>query len=45
MADDLPNAEKHLAILDKLCWVTCEEFRELKKKVTEYKNKLQQASQ
>ncbi|MBB5018331.1 tetratricopeptide (TPR) repeat protein [Chitinivorax tropicus] len=39
MANDLPNAEKQLAELDKLCWFTCEEFRDLKAHIQAYKAK------
>ena len=34
---DLPHAEEHLAILNKLCFFPCEEFSDLKEKVADYK--------
>jgi len=37
MVDDLPKAEEHLALLDKLCFFSCEEYRDLKKSIEEYK--------
>jgi len=37
MVNNLPKAEEHLARLDKLCFFPCEEYRELKKAVEEYK--------
>ena len=39
MAGNLAKAEEHLSTLDKLCFFGCEEFRELKQKVAEYKQK------
>jgi len=40
LAGNLPKAEEHLAALDKLCFFSCEEYRDLKKAVEEYrKNK------
>src|SRR5690349_19327425 len=33
MVNDLPKAKEHLARLDKICWLGCEEFRDLKKAV------------
>ncbi|HYA02177.1 MAG TPA: tetratricopeptide repeat protein [Syntrophobacteria bacterium] len=41
MAGDLPKAEEHLAALDKICVFSCEEFRDLKKAIEEYKQKKQ----
>ena len=35
---DLPKAKQHLAILDKLCFLPCEEYSDLKKAVREYEN-------
>lgn len=37
MAGNLPKAEAHLAALDKLCMLSCEEYRELKSKIAEYR--------
>src|SRR6266853_1712708 len=37
MVNNLPKAEEHLARLDKLCFLPCEEYRDLKKAVEEYK--------
>lgn len=37
MAGDLANAEKHLAALDRLCWLPCEEYRELREKIAGYR--------
>src|ERR1700704_385781 len=39
MVNNLPKAEEHLAQLDKLCFFPCEEYRDLKKAVEEYKSK------
>ena len=39
MANDLPKAEEQLAALDKLCFFSCEEFRDLKKAVENYKTR------
>lgn len=39
----LAAAEEHLKILDKLCWLPCEEYTELKEKIADYK-RTQQAS-
>ena len=39
MAGNLPKAEEHLAALDKICVFSCEEFRDLKKAIEEYKQK------
>jgi|SRR5882724_4736927 len=33
---DLPKAKEHLAVLDKLCFLPCEEYSDLKKAVREY---------
>src|SRR5262252_2951412 len=33
---DLPKAKEHLAILDKLCFLPCEEYSDLKKAVKDY---------
>lgn len=37
MAGNLPKAEEHLAILDKLCFFPCEEYKDLKAAVAKYK--------
>ena len=37
MAGNLPKAEEHLAALDKLCFFSCEEYRDLKKAVEDYR--------
>lgn len=39
MTGNLPKAEEQLAALDKLCFFSCEEYRELKEKIAEYKKK------
>jgi tetratricopeptide (TPR) repeat protein len=39
MADNLPKAEEHLKALDRICFFSCEEFRELKKAVADHKQK------
>ena len=39
MMNDLPNAEKHLAALRKICLLPCEELADLEKAVTEYRAK------
>jgi tetratricopeptide (TPR) repeat protein len=35
---DLPKAKEHLAILDKLCFLPCEEYSDLKKAVRDYES-------
>jgi tetratricopeptide (TPR) repeat protein len=37
MAGNLPKAEEHLQILDKLCTFSCSEYSQLKKAVAYYK--------
>jgi tetratricopeptide (TPR) repeat protein len=37
MVNNLPKAEEHLARLDKLCFLPCSEYSELKKAVEKYK--------
>jgi len=37
MVKDLANAEKHLAALDRICLLPCEEYSDLKAKVAAYK--------
>ena len=39
MVGNLPKAEEHLLILNNLCGFDCEEFRDLKRAVDEYKAK------
>jgi Flp pilus assembly protein TadD len=41
LTGNLKKAEEHLAALDKLCFLPCEEYTELKEKVAEYKKKQQ----
>jgi tetratricopeptide (TPR) repeat protein len=35
--DELSKAEERLAVLDKACWLKCEEYEELKEAVEDYK--------
>ena len=35
---DLPRAKEHLAVLDKLCFLPCEEYSDLKKAVRDYES-------
>lgn len=35
--NDLASAEVHLKALDKICWLPCEEYSELKEKIKAYK--------
>ena len=37
--NDLPRAEQELQVLDKLCFFSCEEYRDLKEKIGVYKKK------
>lgn len=39
MVNDLPKAEEHLKSLDKICFFSCEEYRELKEAIDDYKRK------
>ena len=39
MTDNLAKAEEHLKALDRICFFGCEEYRDLKKAVAEYKQK------
>jgi tetratricopeptide (TPR) repeat protein len=39
IANNLPKAEEQLAALDKLCTFSCSEYRELKEKIGDYKQK------
>jgi tetratricopeptide (TPR) repeat protein len=34
--NQLAEAQKHLAVLDKLCWLPCEQFSDLKKAIETY---------
>jgi len=36
MRGDLPKAKEHLKTLDSLCFITCEEYRDLKRAVQAY---------
>ncbi len=36
MVNDLPRAKEHLAALDKLCILSCEEYRDLKQAIAGY---------
>jgi len=36
MLDNLPKAKEHLSALDKLCFITCGEYRDLKRAVEAY---------
>jgi tetratricopeptide (TPR) repeat protein len=38
MVNNLPKAEEHLARLDKLCFLPCEEYSDLKKAVEQYRS-------
>lgn len=44
MTGNVAKAEEQLAALDKLCFFTCKEYRELKEKIAEFKEKKQQAA-
>ena len=44
LADNLPKAEEQLAALDKLCFFSCAEYRELKEKIAGYKKRIQAAN-
>jgi Flp pilus assembly protein TadD len=39
MVNNLAKAEEHLAALDKICFFSCEEYRDLKKDIEEYKKR------
>jgi tetratricopeptide (TPR) repeat protein len=39
MVGDLPKAKEHLAALDKLCFFSCAEYRDLKKAIERYEKK------
>ena len=42
MANNLPKAEEHLAALQRICLIPCEEYEDLKKAVTEYRARAKQ---
>jgi tetratricopeptide (TPR) repeat protein len=44
LTGNLPKAEEQLAALDKLCFFSCSEYRELKEKIAGYKQKQQVAN-
>jgi Flp pilus assembly protein TadD len=39
VANDLANAEKHLAALEKICLIPCEEYDDLNKAIAEYRRR------
>jgi len=39
MANNLAKAEEHLAALDKICFFPCDEYRDLKKAIEEYRRR------
>jgi Flp pilus assembly protein TadD len=39
MANDLAKAEEHLAALQKICLIPCEEYEDLKKAIAEYRKR------
>lgn len=39
LAGNLSKAKEHLAALDKLCFFSCEEYRDLKRSIADYKKK------
>ena len=39
IVNDLPKAEAHLAALEKICLIPCEEYDDLKKAIAEYRRK------
>lgn len=44
MVNDLPNAEKHLAMLRSICLLQCEELADLEKAVAQYRSRLKRVS-
>jgi len=44
MVNDLPSAEKHLAMLRSICLLQCEELADLEKAVTAYRARQKQAT-
>ena len=39
MVNDLTKAEEHLAVLEKICLIPCEEYEDLRKAITEYRQR------
>jgi hypothetical protein len=39
LIDNLPKAEEHLAALEKICLVSCEELEDLKRAVADYRKR------
>ena len=39
MVNDLPKAEEHLAALEKICLIPCEEYEDLKKAIVAYRKR------
>jgi tetratricopeptide (TPR) repeat protein len=39
IVNDLPKAEEHLAALERICLIPCEEYEDLKKAVAEYRGR------
>ncbi|PYM16637.1 MAG: hypothetical protein DMD81_11945 [Candidatus Rokuibacteriota bacterium] len=39
MVNDLPKAEEHLAALEKICLIPCEEYEDLKKAIADYRRR------
>jgi tetratricopeptide (TPR) repeat protein len=39
MVNDLPKAEEHLAALKKICFLPCEQYRDLRKAIAEYRQR------
>jgi len=44
MVNDLPSAEKHLALLRSICLLQCEELADLEKAVKQYRTRQKQAA-
>jgi hypothetical protein len=42
--NDLPKAKEHLAQLDRLCLLSCEQYRDLKKAIQAYEKKAKPAA-
>jgi Flp pilus assembly protein TadD len=40
MLNDLPKAEEHLAALEKICLIPCEEYDDLKKAIADYRRRI-----
>ena len=40
MVNNLAKAEEHLAALQKICLIPCEEYGDLKKEIAEYRARL-----